>query len=143
MHHQAYTICCIATILLLACTSVVLSDPSPVVYEKDGKVIVHDEAIIPTHTVTQYATVTQTKTFESTITPTISVHELRANEPMPVIDDNATLIKKILVDVTVDARYANMTQNWFRQTSSAATSTILSSSVAAIFVVVLTACLFA
>jgi len=117
-------------------SSFVVADPK--VFEKDGKVIVHDEAVIPTHTVTQYATVTQTKEHVSTITPTISVHTLAADEPMPVIDDNATLIKKLVVDVTVDSRYANGTKSWFHNGtvhSGSPSTIILSSSVAAAAIV--------
>ena len=126
------------SLLLLVGTlsSVVVADPK--VFEKDGKVIVHDEAVIPTHTVTQYATVTQTKEHVATITPTISVHSLGADEPMPVIDDNATLIKKLVVDVTVDSRYANSTNSWFRTGnvhSGGPSTVVVSSSVAAAAIV--------
>ena len=123
-------------LLIGTLSSVAIADPK--IFEKEGKVVVHDEAVIPTHTVTQYATVTQTKEHVSTITPTISVHSLGANEPMPVIDDNATLIKKLVVDVTVDSRYANGTGSWFnggKFHNGSPSNVVISSSVAAAAIV--------
>lgn len=134
----------VPTFLLLISTLASVAHADPKIFEKEGKVIVHDEAVIPTHTVTQYATVTKTNVHESTITPTISVHSLKAGEPMPVIDDNATLIKKLVVDVTVDAKYANSTDSWFRRGTAkfhngSPSAVIISSSVAASAIVGLVA----
>ena len=125
----------ISTLLLLACAA----SSEPTVYQKDGKVVVHDEAPIPTHTVTQYATVT--KTHESLVTPTLSVRELRPHEQLPAIDENVTTLqKRIVIDQTIDARYANMTQR--RWTNDASPSnTVLYSSSAAVVAAVIAACL--
>lgn len=75
----------------------------------DGKdrVIVHDEAVIPTHTVTQIATETAIKTHTiekqtvATPMPEVNTYCLHDKEPLPITDNNKILLKREVIDIFI------------------------------------------
>lgn len=86
-------------------------NPTAAIFSKktgdDGqdRVIVHDEAIIPTHTVTQTATETATETHTvekhtiATPMPEVRTYHLRAGEPVPTSDTDKVLLRREVIDV--------------------------------------------
>lgn len=112
------------SLYLLCCACAVVRAHIQTTKGEDGKsrVVVHDEAIIPTHTVTltttQTAIQTQTQTAWETRTvqrqivatpvPQVSTYELKEGEKPHAVKNDTVLIKRIIQDVIL----RNGTLHW-------------------------------
>lgn len=95
----------ILALLCLASTFVHCGKVAETTQDGHKKIVMHEEAIIPTNTVTatvtETAVVTQTvhNTVHETPMPATNTYTLGQNEPLPVARDDRTLLRRVVTDI--------------------------------------------